>query len=294
MSIVELDLAVGGQRLELLGDGAHRLREVGVDQRQLRLAVVGLDLLEHVVDLLERAQRRQPDVHDLRAQRLVGRGAQHLLGARDHDLQRRAQVVRELAEQPLAVVVDAREPLRQRRQLGVLARQALLDALAVGDRPALGDDERDLAVAAAQRAQQQVQRPVGAAGALDRDVDVEAGEAALGRGRRIACLQRSSATRRRRRATTAWSTAAGRSTSARSSPPAISAAGLTSSTWPSPSSSAMKLEDLACATCAISRRVTGPPAGASTSAMRRRSASTASSEVVQWSSRRPCELIVAV
>ena len=58
----ELDLAVGGQRLELLGDGPHGLREVRVDERELRLAVVGLDLLEHVVDLLERAQRGQPDV----------------------------------------------------------------------------------------------------------------------------------------------------------------------------------------------------------------------------------------
>ena len=62
-----------------------------------------------------------------------GVGRQQLLGARDHDLQRRAQVVRELAEQPLAVVVDAREAVGQGRQLGVLAGEPLLDALAVGD-----------------------------------------------------------------------------------------------------------------------------------------------------------------
>ena len=100
--------------------------------------------------------------------------AQQLLGARDHDLQRRAHVVRELAEQALAVVVDAGEPLRQRRQLRVLARQPLLDPLAVGDRPALGDDERDAPVARPQRPDREVQRAGLAAG--DADPDVEARE----------------------------------------------------------------------------------------------------------------------
>ena len=113
---------------------------------------------------------------------LVRVGPQHLLGARDHHLQWRAQVVRELAQQPLAVIVDARQPLRERRQLRVLLREPLLHALAVGDRPALGDDERDLAVAAAQRAQQQIERARGVAGTLDPDVDVEAREAALAGG----------------------------------------------------------------------------------------------------------------
>ena len=70
-------------------------------------------------------------------------------------------------------------------------------------------------------------------------------------------------------------------TSVRSTPPAISAAGLTSSTAPSASSSAMKLDDFACATWAISWRVTRSSCGPETSVMRMRSASTASSEARQ-------------
>ena len=70
-STIELDLAIGGQRLELLRDRPHRAGEVGVDEREPRLAVVGLDLLEHVVDLLERAERGEADADELAAERRV-------------------------------------------------------------------------------------------------------------------------------------------------------------------------------------------------------------------------------
>ncbi len=66
--------------------------------------------------------------------------------------------------------------------------------------------------------------------------------------------------------------------------------GIDVETFPSPSSSAMKLDDFACATWAISARVTGS-SWASGPVRRVRSDSTASSDVRQWSTRRPCELM---
>ena len=151
----EPDPALGGERVELLGDRAHGGHEVVVDQRQAGLAVVAADLLEHGVDLLERVQRGQADALGLGLGGLA-RVAAQALGAREDDLQRRPQVVRELGQQPLAVVVDAGQPVGQHRQLGVLARDPLLRALAVGDLAALGDDEGDAPVGAAQRPQHEV------------------------------------------------------------------------------------------------------------------------------------------
>ena len=262
-----------------LGDRAHGPREVGVDERQARLAVVGLDLLEHVVDLLERAERREADARHLLAQLVVGPGAQHLLGARDDDLQRRAQVVGELAEQPLAVVVHAREPLGERGQLRVLLGEALLDPLAVGDRPALGDDERDPAVPAAQRPQQRSSVPLARPPAsISRSTSKRENRPSA--RRRDRALERAQVARLR--AGPPGRAHSGRPmTSARSTPPAISACGLTSSTWPSASSSAMKLDDFACATFAINWRATASSWGSRTWAIRARSASTTSRELRQ-------------
>ncbi len=177
----ERDLPVGGERLELLRDRPDRLREVRVDERQPRFAVVGLDLLQHVVDLLERAECRETDRDDLGAEVLVlGARSHDLLRSRDDDTERRTQVMGELAEQPLPVVVHLCEPLRERRQLGVLVRESLFDALAVRDLAPFGDDEGDLTVTTAEWAKQQVQRADALARRLDPDVDVEAGEAARG------------------------------------------------------------------------------------------------------------------
>ncbi len=177
----QVDPAVGRQRLERLRDRTHGAREIGVHERELRLPVVGLDLFEHVVDLFERAERGNPDVDDLRAHVWGGIRAQELLGAGHDDVQRSAQIVRELAEKPFAIVVDAGKALRERRQLRVLAPEPLLHPLAVRDRAAFRDDERDTPIAAAQRPDHEVQRAGLATG--DANPDVEAGEPTLGRGR---------------------------------------------------------------------------------------------------------------
>ena len=106
--------------------------------------------------------------------------APQALGAREDDLERRPEVVRELGEQPLAEVVDAREAVGEHGQLGVLARDPLLRALAVGHLTALGDDERHAAVVAAQRAQDEVDGLRHGAAAAHHQLDVEAREAAVG------------------------------------------------------------------------------------------------------------------
>ena len=173
----ESDATVRRERLEGLRDGPYGAREIRVDERESRLAVIGLDLLEHVVDLLERTERRDPHVDDLRPDVWGRFRAQQLLGSGDDDLQRRSHVVRELAEQPLAVVVHAGEPLGQSGQLRILPRQAVLDALAIGDRPAFGDDERDAAVACPQRTDREVQSAWFAT--RDAHADVEAREIGL-------------------------------------------------------------------------------------------------------------------
>ena len=64
---LQVDLAVGRERLEGLGDRPYRASQIRVHERESRFAVVGLDLLEHVVDLFERAERGDPDVNQLRA-----------------------------------------------------------------------------------------------------------------------------------------------------------------------------------------------------------------------------------
>ena len=179
----EAHLALGGQRLELGGDHAHGERQVVVGELELRLGVVAPDLLEHAVHLLERVEGGEPDALQLLARLRVAALAADALLARQHDLQRRAQVVAELAQQSLAVVVDLRQPRRQGRQLGVLGGDPLLGTLAVGDRPALGHDQRDPPVAGAQRAQAEVERPGRGPAALDQHVGVEAGEPTLGGGR---------------------------------------------------------------------------------------------------------------
>jgi hypothetical protein len=78
------------------------------------------------------------------AVRLAG-VAPKALGAREDDLQRRPQVVRELGEQALADVVGVGLP-SVTTDSRVLAGDPLLGALEVGDLAALGDDERDAPV----------------------------------------------------------------------------------------------------------------------------------------------------
>ncbi len=176
----EPDLALGGERVELLGDRADDAGQVVVDERQARLAVVAADLLEHRVDLLERVQGGQADALGLGVERAAAAVAAQALGAGEDDLQRRAQVVRELGEQPLAEVVDARQPVGEHRQLGVLAGDPLLRALAVRDLAALGHDERHPPVAAAQRPQDEVDGLGDGPAAAHHQLDVEAREAAVG------------------------------------------------------------------------------------------------------------------
>ena len=181
VSTTSSDAPLGGERLELLGDRAHDGGEVVVDEREPRLAVVAADLLEHRVDLLERVQGGQADALGLGLQRAPAAQAAQALGAGEDDLQRRPQVVRELGEQPLAEVVDAGQPVGQDRQLGVLAGDPLLRALAVRNLPPLGQDQGDAPVAAAQRAQDEVDGLRDRPAAAHHQLDVEAREAAVGR-----------------------------------------------------------------------------------------------------------------
>ena len=281
----EPDLALAGERVELLGDRADDAGEVVVDQRQARLAVVAADLLEHRVDLLERVQGGQPDALRLRLQRPAAAVAPQPLGAREDDLQRRAEVVRELGEQPLAEVVDAREPVGQHGQLGVLARDPLLRALAVGHLAALGDDERDAAVGAAQRAQHEVD----GLRRRCRRCPSSARRRSARSGRRRPAPRRAAGrpARPRSAGTTASATAGARRPRGGRCPADVSGESVTSSSRPSARSSAMKLVAFASATWAIRRRASGSDSGSATSSRRACSACCTSIDARQGSSR-PC------
>ncbi len=232
-STTQLDLAVGGQRLELLRDRPHRrARSASTSvSRASPWSALTCSSMSLICSSAPSAARRMFTSCARSASSRLG--AQQLLGARDDDLQRCAQVVRELAEQPLAVVVHAREPLGQRGQLRVLAREALLDALAVGDRAALGDDERDRPSRPRNGRSSEVQR----AGRLARRSRRSTSTSKRAKRPCAAPVDRLAGAMShvigRRPTTTASSTAAGRSPRCGPRRRRSSAAGLTSSTCPS-------------------------------------------------------------
>ena len=168
--------------------------EVGVDQRQPRLAVVGLTCssMSSICSSASSAASRMP--WRLGSGRSSPRLARSSCSARVSTTCSGARRSCESsAEQPLAVVVDAREPVGQRRQLGVLARDPLLARLrsVIGRPSATMNATRPSR--AAQRPQQQVDGLGHGAAAAHHQLDVEAREAAR---------RRPSSTARRRSACT--------------------------------------------------------------------------------------------